>query len=253
MIELAAYRTPVRTPASPAWSGPSCDAVSEDEVALTVRFATTDVAYTGWTWCVTVALVDPEQPTVSEVVLLPGPDSLLPPPWLPWRERIRPGDLGPGDLLLPPLRDDPRLVPAYLESDDPAVEDVAHELGIGRVRVMSRAGRVDTAERWREGGSSGRTADMAKQAPLNCVMCAFFLPLAGSLGARVRRLRQRDVAGRRPGRRPGLRLRRALGERHRTGADRLPALPHRRHRARRAPAHVVVGRRARRGRGRVPR
>ncbi|MEP6980494.1 MAG: DUF3027 domain-containing protein [Nakamurella sp.] len=167
----------------PGLVGGFVDAVSEDDVALTLRFATTDIAYTGWTWCVTVALVDPDQPTVSEVVLLPGPDSLLPPPWLPWSERIRPGDLGPGDLLLAPTEDDPRLVPAYLESDDPAVEDVAHELGIGRVRVMSRAGRTDTAERWLD-GAFGPTGDMAKQAPLQCVMCAFFLPLAGSLGSR---------------------------------------------------------------------
>lgn len=167
----------------PSLVGPFVGAESEDDVAVTVRFATTEVAYTGWSWCVTVALVDPDQPTISEVVLLPGPGSLLPPAWLPWSERIRPGDLGPGDLILPPAVDDARLVPAYLESDDPAVEDVAHELGIGRVRVMSRAGRTDTAERWFE-GSFGPTADMAKQAPLNCVMCAFFLPLAGSLGAR---------------------------------------------------------------------
>ncbi len=182
VIELA--RTAARQDAGdPALIGDFAGAGSEDDVAITVRFATTDVAYTGWAWCVTVALVDPEHPTISEVVLLPGPDSLLPPAWLPWRERIRPGDLGPGDLLLPPTEDDPRLVPAYVRSDDPAVEDVAHELGIGRVRVMSRAGRTDTAERWFDGGF-GPTADMAKQAPQHCVLCAFFLPLAGSLGAR---------------------------------------------------------------------
>ena len=158
-------------------------AAAADDVTVTVRFATTDVAYTGWTWDVTLALVDPDQPTISEVVLLPGPEALLPPAWLPWSERIRPGDLGPGDLLLPPTETDPRIAPAYLQSDDPAVEDVAHELGIGRVRVLSRAGRTDTAERWFD-GDFGPTADMAKQAPLSCVMCAFFLPLAGSLGVR---------------------------------------------------------------------
>ncbi|WP_111768352.1 DUF3027 domain-containing protein [Nakamurella deserti] len=182
VVELA--RTAARQDAGdPGQVGDYRGAASEDDVAVTLRFATTDVAYTGWTWCVTVALVDPDQPTISEVVLLPGPDALLPPAWLPWSERIRPGDLGPGDLILPPTEDDPRLAPAYLQSDDPAVEDVAHELGIGRVRVMSRAGRTDTAERWHEGGF-GPTADMAKQAPLSCVMCAFYLPLAGSLGAR---------------------------------------------------------------------
>ncbi len=156
-------------------------AETEDDVAVTLRFATTDPAYSGWAWSVTVALVDPKQPTISEVVLLPGKDALVPPPWLPWNERIRPGDLGPGDLLMP-TTDDPRLVPAYVQSDDPAVEDVAHELGIGRVRVMGRLGRDYTAQRWHE-GDFGPDSDMAKAAPANCVMCAFYLPLAGSLAA----------------------------------------------------------------------
>ncbi len=167
---------------SPALVGAQLSADLEDDVAVAVRFAMTDAAYAGWAWCVTVAVVDPEQPTISEVVLLPGPDALLPPRWLPWNERIRPGDLGPGDLLPVPA-DDPRVVPAYVQSDDPAVDEVAHELGIGRSRVMSRPGRLDTAERWFE-GDFGPTSDMAKAAPGTCVMCAFFLPLAGSLAVR---------------------------------------------------------------------
>ena len=48
--------------------------------------------------------------TVSEVVLVPGPESLLAPAWVPWDQRVRPGDLSPGDLLAP-LTDDLRLVP----------------------------------------------------------------------------------------------------------------------------------------------
>ena len=45
--------------------------------------------------------------TVDEVVLLPGDDAVLAPEWVPYRERIRPGDLGPGDLL-PTEEDDDR-------------------------------------------------------------------------------------------------------------------------------------------------
>jgi hypothetical protein len=44
-------------------------------------------------------------------VLLPGSGSLLAPDWVPWSERVRPGDLGVGDLL-PASQDDERLVPA---------------------------------------------------------------------------------------------------------------------------------------------
>lgn len=166
---------------TPASVGEFMDAFSEDAVAVTLRFAAKDAGYVGWTWSVTLAIVDAEHPTVSEVVMLPGESSLVAPIWLPWNERIRQGDLGVGDILLP-IDNDIRLVPAYLQSDDPAVEEVAHELGIGRVRVMSRIGREDTAARWHE-GDFGPDSEMAKAAPIVCVQCAFYLPLAGSLGA----------------------------------------------------------------------
>src|SRR5205823_3641384 len=132
--------------------------------------------YSGWHWSVTLAVLDGEPATVSEVVLLPGEGSLLAPAWLPWDQRIRPGDVGVGDLL-PPIEDDPRLVPAYLQSDDPAVEAVARELGIGRVHVLSREGRVDFAERLHD-GTFGPTGEVAVAAPAHCFSCAFYLPLA---------------------------------------------------------------------------
>jgi len=51
---------------------------------------------------------------------VPGPTALLAPGWLRWEERIRPGDRGPGDLLAP-THDDPRLVPGYTATGDPAI------------------------------------------------------------------------------------------------------------------------------------
>ena len=82
--------------------------------------------------------------TVDEVVLLPGEQALLAPAWVPWHERLRPGDLSVGDVL-PSTEDDPRLVPAYT-ADDASAEDpegsvAVFELGLGRERVMSREGR----------------------------------------------------------------------------------------------------------------
>jgi len=116
-----------------------------------------------------------------EAELIPGDGALLAPDWVPWSERLRPGDLGVGDLL-PPMADDHRLVPAYLLSDDPAVEAVAFELGLGRVRVMSAFGRDDAAERWYAGDGGPDTA-MAAHAPGRCGTCGFYLPIDGSLGA----------------------------------------------------------------------
>ena len=149
---------------------------------LTHTFVAQVPGYVGWIWAVTLARApEAETPTVDEVVLLPGHGALLPPEWLPWDQRVRPGDLSPGDLLPPPA-DDPRLVPGYVLSDDPAVEEVAFELGLGRERVLSREGRLLAAERWFT-GDRGPDAPMARQAPAHCGTCGFFLPLAGSLRA----------------------------------------------------------------------
>jgi hypothetical protein len=155
---------------------------AEGERIATHAFAASLPGYTGWYWAVTVARAPRAKvATVDEVVLLPGADALLAPAWVPWQERLRPGDLSPGDLL-PPVENDPRLVPAYVQSDDPAVEEVAFELGLGRVHVMSREGRLDAAERWYTGDNGPDTA-MARQAPAHCGTCGFLLPLEGSLRA----------------------------------------------------------------------
>ncbi|MDQ1739492.1 MAG: hypothetical protein QOE53_1144 [Pseudonocardiales bacterium] len=153
----------------------------EGELAVTHAFAASLPGYVGWFWAVTLVRAPNSDPTVAEVVLLPGEKSLRPPEWVPWSERLQPGDLSPGDLL-PTAPEDPRLAPAYLLSDDPQVEQVAFELGLGRVRVLSRLGRLDAADRW-QAGSHGPDSPMAKQAPANCGTCGFFLPLAGSLQA----------------------------------------------------------------------
>jgi hypothetical protein len=156
--------------------------VGVDERIVTHEFAADVPGYRGWYWAVTLARPPRSKTaTVDEVVLLPGPDALLAPAWVPWDERLRPGDLSPGDVL-PRVENDPRLVPAYVQSDDPGVEQVAFELGLGRVRVMSRAGRLDAAERWYAGDSGPDTA-MARQAPAPCGTCGFYLPLEGSLKA----------------------------------------------------------------------
>ena len=152
----------------------------EDAVTASHLFEAQVPGYGGWRWSVTVALAGEDEPvTVSEVVLVPGPDALIAPAWVPWERRVRAGDLGVGDIF-PTDENDPRLAPAYLQSDDPAVEDVAHEGGLGRVHVLSRFGRTEAAARW-HGGEFGPRSDMARSAPDVCGTCGFFVPLAGSL------------------------------------------------------------------------
>jgi hypothetical protein len=150
--------------------GAHVDTHIDDDAAVTLLFEADKQGYGGWCWAVTIASAGPEfDATVSEVVLLPGPDALVAPEWVPWQERVQAGDLGVGDLM-PTDPDDPRLVPAYLESDDPAVEEVALEAGLGRVRVMAREARLEAATRWQQ-SEFGPRSDMARSAPAHCGTC----------------------------------------------------------------------------------
>jgi len=155
---------------------------ADGDRVVTHSFASHQPGYSGWRWAVTVARAPRSRHvTVDEVVLLPGEDALLAPEWVPWSERLRPGDLGVCDLL-PTTADDDRLVPAYVLTDDPAVDEVAMELGLGRPRVMSRLGREETADRW-YAGDGGPDSPMSVHAPGRCGTCGFYLPLEGSLRA----------------------------------------------------------------------
>jgi hypothetical protein len=156
----------------------------EDPTSATHRFLAHLSGYQGWQWVVVVAgYPGTDHATVSEVVLVPGPGSLLAPQWLPWDQRVRPGDLSPGDLLAP-LRDDPRLVPGYLACGDPYVDETAAEIGLGRRTVMGAWGRAEAAQRWHDGDYGPRSA-MAQSTKRVCRDCGFLLPLAGSLGTMV--------------------------------------------------------------------
>jgi hypothetical protein len=166
----------------PADVGEHIEAFAEGDRLVTHLFDCKLAGYRGWRWAVTVTRAPrSKHVTICETVLLPGPDALLAPGWVPWHERLQPGDLGVGDLLLTPADDD-RLVPGYVLSDDPAVEEVSWELGLGRPRVMSRDGRAETAQRWYDGGH-GPEAPISTAAPraARCGSCGFYLPLAGAL------------------------------------------------------------------------
>ena len=153
----------------------------EDEFAATHRFVAHLPGYQGWQWAVVLAAVPGAGcATVSEIVLVPGPTALLAPAWVPWEQRIRAGDLSPGDLLAPAVGDE-RLVPGYTASGDPQLDDVAVELGLGRRWVLSATGRTAAAQRWHD-GDYGPDAAMARSTKRACRTCGFYLPLAGALG-----------------------------------------------------------------------
>ncbi len=153
----------------------------EDAASATYRFLADLPGYRGWQWAVVVAAhPGAERVTISELVLIPGPTALLAPEWVPWQDRIRPGDLGPGDLLAPPPND-PRLVPGYVATGDPLIDDAALELGFGRRQVLSEWGRGQAAQRWHD-GDYGPGSAMARSTRRACRDCGFYLPLGGALG-----------------------------------------------------------------------
>jgi hypothetical protein len=167
----------------------------DDDRVATHRFAALSRAYSGWEWSVTVARASrAKQVTVDEVCLLPGAGALLAPAWVPYSERVQPGDLGPGDLLPVPADDD-RLEPGWTGgaqaladerspdsgSSDDELTRLAWELGLGRERVLSVIGIDDAADRWVNGDGGPRTA-MAEAAPATCETCGFRVRLGGLLG-----------------------------------------------------------------------
>ncbi|MCQ0023268.1 DUF3027 domain-containing protein [Streptomyces somaliensis DSM 40738] len=206
-VDLA--REAAEEAAAPGVVGAYVEAVAEGDRVVTHFFECAEPGYRGWRWAVTVARASrAKNVTLDETVLLPGPDALLAPEWVPWSERLRPGDLGPGDLL-PTEADDPRLEPGYTGEDEPlpdsavseeltdrveaedvefvprtpsrgTIAAVAEELGMRRARVLSRYGLRVAADRWAE--AYGARTPMAQAAPASCVSCGFLVAVGGSLG-----------------------------------------------------------------------
>ncbi|MCL2736107.1 MAG: DUF3027 domain-containing protein [Propionibacteriaceae bacterium] len=162
--------------------------IVEAERVVTHIFACLHPGYHGWHWAVTVARAPRARTvTVDDVVLLPGKDALLAPSWVPWSERIAPGDVGPGMLMATPA-EDPRLQPGYTAGSDPKtpeeaieIRSVVRELGLGRTRVLSKEGRDAACERWSQ--AHGADTPQARQAPAPCSSCGYFIRLRGELGA----------------------------------------------------------------------
>jgi DUF3027 family protein len=173
---------------------------AEADRVVTHLFCCLDPAYRGWQWAVTVARASRAKTvTVSESLLLPGPDAILAPEWVPWRERLRPGDLGVGDILPAPA-DDERLVPAAALEGEDGIEDLSEvasavaglaepavgapasaDLAPSRARVLSAIGRDEAAVRWYT-GEHGPRSPLAHAAPGICRNCGFFVRVGGPLG-----------------------------------------------------------------------
>ncbi len=69
--------------------GAFLDSVDEGEGISTYLFEAKKLGYSGWRWSVTIFQADPvAEPSLCEVVMIPGDDSLIAPKWIPWSERL---------------------------------------------------------------------------------------------------------------------------------------------------------------------
>lgn len=64
------------------------EVTEEGEGLASYLFENNLKGYAGWRWSITIFQADSAEPTVSEIVLMPGPDSLVAPDWVPWSERL---------------------------------------------------------------------------------------------------------------------------------------------------------------------
>lgn len=129
---------------------------ADDTRVVTHLFECRLPGYRGWRWAVTVARASRARTvTLDETVLLPGPEALLAPEWVPWHERLRPGDLGPGDLL-PTEGEDLRLAPGLAVGE----EELEEEVAAGVAGVADVAGLAGVA-----GVAAGPAADIGQETP----------------------------------------------------------------------------------------
>lgn len=214
-VDLA--RAAAQETAAPGSVGEHVSLVPEGDRVVTHFFDCSEPGYRGWRWAVTVARASrAKNVTVDESVLLPGPDALLAPEWVPWSERLRPGDLGPGDLL-PTAADDPRLEPGYTGEDVPppnsVIAETSHDLA-ERVEAED-AELTDRTPADAAGNSRGEIAALAEELGMR---------------RRARRAgswcRSRDRCGRRSGSARTSSLRRTGGSsRSPTAAEATPRPP----------------------------
>ncbi|OMG13139.1 hypothetical protein BKH05_05025 [Actinomyces naeslundii] len=179
-VELARHALEEVT--DPITVGEYLAVVPNAERLVTHLFDCTLSGYRGWRWAVTLSRVPRSRTaTVCEMELLPGEEALLAPAWVPWADRLEPGDITRSDRL-PRKETDERLEPGWEATGEDADAVALDQLDLGRPRVLSAQGVSSAAERW-YGGDHGPDAEGVRKAHATCSTCGFFVPMAGALRA----------------------------------------------------------------------
>lgn len=146
--------------------------------SATHRFAADVPGYPDWEWNVVLACANGSHDvTISELALVPAPTggALQAPEWVPYSDRLRPGDLGPGDLM-PPAPDDERLT---REAEDP--QAITVDAPGERTNFLTARGLDAAKQRWRT-GDHGPTSEYAEKTQMRCATCAFYVPFGRPVG-----------------------------------------------------------------------
>ncbi|MBQ9687738.1 MAG: DUF3027 domain-containing protein [Aeriscardovia sp.] len=158
-----------------------------DENVYEFRFVSMLSGYEGWQWAVTL-YHDQElnEWTVNETVLIPTDDSILAPPWIPWRERLQPSDVTVTDALGTAPEDsriEDGFVHTYVDRDMTEDEKEAVErFRLTRHHVLTAPARQKIAQRWYDGPHGMKSLSTQIAAGHMCENCAFFIPIRGDLG-----------------------------------------------------------------------
>ena len=130
------------------------DNVTDFRLAADVR------GYEGWQWSVTL-YHDAEVGTwtVNESSLVPTDDALVPPAWVPWKDRLEPTDLAPTDSIGTDP-DDPRLEGGFRKTE-PVAGATAGEDGTSAETAEQTEKSTETAE---QAEKSAETAEQAEPA-----------------------------------------------------------------------------------------
>lgn len=102
---------------APEQVGEVVDAIELGDNVTDFRLAANVRGYEGWQWSVTL-YHDTEVGTwtVNESSLVPTDDALMPPAWVPWKDRLEPTDLAPTDSIGTDP-DDPRLEGGFRKTE----------------------------------------------------------------------------------------------------------------------------------------
>ncbi|MCD4548993.1 DUF3027 domain-containing protein [Schaalia sp. lx-260] len=158
--------------------GDHCGFVMEAERLGTHFFHSLKPGYRGWCWAVSVARAPRSRTvTICEIDMLPAEGALLAPEWIPWEQRLRPGDYGREDTI-PYNAHDERLEPNYESADENLEVYGANEPGYGRVRVLSAEGISQAASRWYRSDQGPRRGRLPKD---TCSTCGFLMKMSGSM------------------------------------------------------------------------